>query len=167
MACPVLWNSPYHFTRPSTSNIPGYSASLSRVNNCWAVNIVRPLSQPRQQVLMLYWLRRWFVSHSRSRCPRPHKVRAQVTDSHNLSLFFLRPPPSLSLSLCAQVQGYLFSFEDFVIVLILPHLPRRVQDRDSTESLSFYLFVISAGPPRALPLLAWSGDLMDLVDFVI
>ena len=44
----------YHFTRPSTTNLPGYSASLSRVNNCWAVNIVRPLSRPRQQVLMLY-----------------------------------------------------------------------------------------------------------------
>ena len=34
---------------------------------------------------------------SRSRCLRPHKVRAQVTDYHNLSLFFLRPPPSLYL----------------------------------------------------------------------
>ena len=35
------------------------------------------------------------VKTSQSRCPRPHKVRAQVTDSHNLSLFFLRPPSSI------------------------------------------------------------------------
>ena len=34
---------------------------------------------------------------SRSRCPRPHKGWGQVTDSHNLSLFFLRLPPSLYL----------------------------------------------------------------------
>ena len=34
---------------------------------------------------------------SRSRCPSPHKVRALVTDCHNLSLFFPRPPPSLYL----------------------------------------------------------------------
>ena len=44
----------YHFTRPSSTNLPGYSASLSRVNTCWAVNIVRPLSRVRQQVLMSY-----------------------------------------------------------------------------------------------------------------
>ena len=44
----------YHFTRPSTTNLPGYTASLSRVNTCWAVNIVRPLSRLRQQVLMSY-----------------------------------------------------------------------------------------------------------------
>ena len=42
----------YHFTRPSSTNLPGYSASLSRVNTCWTVNIVRPLSRVRQQVLM-------------------------------------------------------------------------------------------------------------------
>ena len=42
----------YHFTRPSSTNLLGYSASLSRVNTCWAVNIVRPLSRVRQQVLM-------------------------------------------------------------------------------------------------------------------
>ena len=44
----------YHFTRPSSTNLPGYSASLDRVNTCWAVNIVRPLSRVRQQVLMSY-----------------------------------------------------------------------------------------------------------------
>ena len=44
---------------------------------------------------------------SRSRCPRPHKVGAQVTDSHNLSLFFLRPPPSLYLCLSPGILIWL------------------------------------------------------------
>ena len=44
----------YHFTRPSSTDLPGYSASLGRVNTYQAVNIVRPLSRQRQQVLMSY-----------------------------------------------------------------------------------------------------------------
>ena len=94
----------YHFTRPSSTNLPDYSASLGKVNTCTcqAVNIVRPLSRIRQQVLMSYDLGDdYFLivgqDRSQSRCPRLHKVRAQVTDSHNLALFFLRPPPSLYL----------------------------------------------------------------------
>ena len=88
----------YHFTTPSSTNLPGYSASLSRVNTCWAVNIVRPLSRLRQQVLKDDSFLILGQAQSRSRCPRPHKVQAQVTGSHNLSLFFLRLPPSLYLS---------------------------------------------------------------------
>ena len=154
----------YHFTRPSTTNLPGYTASLSRVNTCWAVNIVRPLSLLRQQVLMSYWLRRWLFSYSRS---RPVTVTlSEATQGPSTgnwlsqSVPLLSPPTTISLSLSAQVQGYLFGFVDFVIVLILPHLPRWVRDRDSTESLAFYLFVLSTSPPRALPLLAWSGDML-------
>ena len=84
---------------------------------------------------------------SRSRCPRPHKVRAQVTGSHNLSLFFLRPPPSFYLCPSPAILIWLCRL---VLVLTLPHLPRWVRDQDSTEFRALYLFVLSAGPTCCL-----------------
>ena len=84
---------------------------------------------------------------SRLRSPRPHKVRAQVTGSHILSLFFLHP--YLFLSPCLGILNRL-RLVDFVIVIILPDLPRWVRDRNSTEFRALYLFVLSAGPTCCL-----------------
>ena len=92
----------YHFTRPSSTNLPGYSASLSRVNTCWAVNIVRPLSRVRQQVLMSYWLRRWFFSDSRSSpvmVTLPEATQGPSTGNWlSQSVPLLSPPATVSLS---------------------------------------------------------------------
>ena len=77
----------YHFTKPSSKNLQGYTASLllGRVNTCYLlVYIFRPL------ILVGYdsklSCRRIDLGddyslilgqdQSRSRCPRPHKVRA-------------------------------------------------------------------------------------------
>ena len=62
--------------------------------------------------------------------------------THNLSLFFPRPPPSLYL--CPS-PGIL-NGQDFVIVLILPDLPCCFQDQNPTESRALCLFFLSAGP---------------------
>ena len=125
------------------------------------LRLVRPLSRLRQQVLMPYWLRRWLFSDSRSRPVTVTLSEAtQGLDSHNLSLFFLRPPPSLYL--CPRPG-------------ILIWLCRLCHSTHSAPSVSLgprsrFNWVpcfVSLRPPRELSLLAWSGDLMDLVDFAI
>ena len=111
---------------------------------------------------MSYWLRRWSFSHSRSRpvtVTLPEATQDRSTGNWlSQSVPLLSPPATVSPSL-PKSRGTnlaLFGFVDFVIVLtvlILPYLPRWVRDRDSTESPALYLFVLSAGPPRALSLL--------------
>ena len=102
---------------------------------------------------MSYWLRRCLFSHSRSRpvtVKLPEATQGPSTGnwlSQSVPLFFLRPPPPLYL--CPSPAILIWHCR-IVIVLIAPHLPRWIRDRDSTEFRTLYLFVLSAGPTCCL-----------------
>ena len=61
--------------------------------------------------------------------------------SHSVPLL----SPSVSLSQPAS-RDTKMGLVDFVLVIILPDLPRWVRDRNSTEFRALYLFVLSASP---------------------
>ena len=96
----------YHFTRPSSKNLPGYTVSLllGRVNTWETVNTVRPLSGLRQLALLSsYWLKRWLFSHSRSKSVAvalPEATQGpSIGNRLSQSVPLLPPPVTVSLSL--------------------------------------------------------------------